>query len=148
MSYLILINETSAKVGYTSPGDFVDCVDGEVRQSEAYDIIEIPYPAEEVKAVLFSKIPARRVALRHKTPENTWTFDEPERREVWNDSGIWKEVVERKHYPLNIDKSVIAAWLAGKEVELSGIENAISRNIDREENQKIIPVTESESIRG
>jgi len=88
-------------------GDVVEIQDDNVELSGPgyanHKIIQVKGMTEkEVSDKLQSLMPEYTDAYKSKTPSDKWGFDRPERKEVWKDGEIWRDLAIRPKYPINL----------------------------------------------
>lgn len=151
MAQIVMIDTGTLRPGVNEIGDKVSVYDDDVHLGPAYSgfkVLKVPGTKAEVEALLHSKIPETRVVHKAKAPAGEWPFDEPERKEVWNDNGTWREVVKAPKYPVNVEvttglENIIADKALTDASKLSFLATATRANVARIEENKIeLPVVQ------
>ena len=96
MADIICIAEATLNTKVNALGDIVDVVeDGKFTggAADSFKIIHVEgMTATQVKAVLNAKVPKRRIAYSLPVA-NTWTFQRPIEKQLWQDGTDWKDLV-------------------------------------------------------
>lgn len=157
MIKLVLISERNLQPT-SNVGDIVDVHDGDVELGPAYDtydILEVDgfNNAEEFRQVLSSTEPERRTVHKSSAPIGEWSLDEPERKQVWKDGGLWKEIKKLSKHTYCVDstlKSFLTDPVLSKNDKLTQITSKLNVNFKSmpENSETIITVYEKSKSSG
>ena len=87
MAQIVLIDTGTYREGLNSIGDIVSIHEDDVLLGPSYagfQILAVPGTAQEVAALINSKIPETKHVFRSKVAAGEWTDKPPEEKEVWN----------------------------------------------------------------
>jgi hypothetical protein len=107
MAQIVCIDTGTVRPGLAAKGDVVSIHDDNVglsgSQYDVFKIIQVKgMTSKEVQDKLQSLEPEQAVAFKSKNITDTWGFAETEKKQVWKDGDIWRDLATRPKYSINL----------------------------------------------
>lgn len=105
MADIISIAIGTYRPGINKIGDIVDVLEDGKFKDNSFTIQRVQgMSVEEVKAELNKRVPEKNTCFRLDASQNTWTFDRPEEKQVWQDpiDSKWKDLKVDPKYSVSM----------------------------------------------
>jgi hypothetical protein len=109
MGNMVLIAENTYKEGSNNIGDFVDAFDDRVELGDDtykdFNVVHIEgLTGAQIKEKIRALAPEISLAYMTITEGGKWSQTPPDQKNIWNDNGVWKEIIKMPKYPVNFGK--------------------------------------------